>query len=148
MTSTFSNDNGLEETRHVFLDGNRLHGERFAAAFPRELFVTAESGFGTGLNFLTLWQAFRAFRSRPSLRRNADADLHFISFEKYPLTAADPWLAAHSVLARAGGAGEPGVAGAAGRSRSAGCHRLLLDDNGQVTLDLWFGDINHTHLAA
>ncbi|STT47330.1 5-methylaminomethyl-2-thiouridine methyltransferase [Klebsiella pneumoniae] len=52
----FSNDNGLEETRYVFLGGNRLP-ERFPS-HPRPLMIVAESGFGTGLNFLTLWQAF------------------------------------------------------------------------------------------
>ncbi|MBV5096655.1 bifunctional tRNA (5-methylaminomethyl-2-thiouridine)(34)-methyltransferase MnmD/FAD-dependent 5-carboxymethylaminomethyl-2-thiouridine(34) oxidoreductase MnmC [Tenebrionicola larvae] len=131
----FSNDNGLEETRYVFLDGNRLT-ERFAE-HSRKLFVTAESGFGTGLNFLTLWQAFRAFRSAHpdvTLRR-----LHFISFEKFPLTAAD-LAAAHACW--------PELAELAQALQAqwplpfAGCHRLLLDDN--VTLDLWFGDINDT----
>lgn len=81
----FSNDNGLEETRYVFLDGNHLP-QRFAA-HPRDLFIVAESGFGTGLNFLTLWQAFDRFRAahpQAGLRR-----LHFISCEKYPLTHAD-----------------------------------------------------------
>ncbi|NQF19359.1 bifunctional tRNA (5-methylaminomethyl-2-thiouridine)(34)-methyltransferase MnmD/FAD-dependent 5-carboxymethylaminomethyl-2-thiouridine(34) oxidoreductase MnmC, partial [Enterobacter hormaechei] len=48
----FSNDNGLEETRYVFLEGNHL-STRFPE-HPRSLFVVAESGFGTGLNFLTL----------------------------------------------------------------------------------------------
>nr|MBA2816559.1 bifunctional tRNA (5-methylaminomethyl-2-thiouridine)(34)-methyltransferase MnmD/FAD-dependent 5-carboxymethylaminomethyl-2-thiouridine(34) oxidoreductase MnmC [Candidatus Pantoea persica] len=55
----FSNDNGLEETRYVFLGGNDLL-QRFAQ-HGRNLFVVAESGFGTGLNFLTLWQAFDTF---------------------------------------------------------------------------------------
>lgn len=132
----FSNDNGLEETRYVFLGGNQLP-ERFAQ-HPRELFITAESGFGTGLNFLTLWQAFNAFRaSHPdaALKR-----LHFISFEKYPLTQGDLTQAhAHwpelAPLARELQARWP--------QPFSGCHRLLLD-NGQVTLDLWFGDINQT----
>ena len=42
--------------------------------------MVAESGFGTGLNFLTLWQAFDQFREahpQAQLQR-----LHFISFEK------------------------------------------------------------------
>ncbi|STF30689.1 tRNA U-34 5-methylaminomethyl-2-thiouridine biosynthesis protein MnmC [Escherichia coli] len=56
----FSNDNGLEETRYVFLGGNQLE-VRFPE-HPHPLFVVAESGFGTGLNFLTLWQAFDQFR--------------------------------------------------------------------------------------
>nr|WP_209439244.1 bifunctional tRNA (5-methylaminomethyl-2-thiouridine)(34)-methyltransferase MnmD/FAD-dependent 5-carboxymethylaminomethyl-2-thiouridine(34) oxidoreductase MnmC [Intestinirhabdus alba] len=130
----FSNDNGLEETRYVFLGGNRLV-ERFAE-HPRPQLVVAESGFGTGLNFLTLWQAFARFHQatpRATLRR-----LHFISFEKFPLTLADlreahrrwpelaPW--AEQLHAR-------------WPQPLAGCHRLLLDD-GRVTLDLWFGDIN------
>ena len=56
----FSNDNGLEETRYVFLGGNDLP-DRFVR-HPRDLFIAAESGFGTGLNFLMLWQAFDAFQ--------------------------------------------------------------------------------------
>jgi tRNA 5-methylaminomethyl-2-thiouridine biosynthesis bifunctional protein len=53
--------------------------------------VVAESGFGTGLNFLTLWQAFDVFH-----RDNPEATLqrlHFISFEKFPLKAEDLRLA-------------------------------------------------------
>ncbi len=132
----FSNDNGLEETRYVFLDANRLPA-RFTE-HSRELFVTAESGFGTGLNFLTLWQAFRTFR-----HHHPDAPLqrlHFISFEKFPLTAPD-LAAAHAhwpelaELAQALQAQWP--------LPFSGCHRLLLDE-GRVTLDLWFGDINET----
>ena len=85
----FSNDNGLEETRYVFLGGNQLE-VRFPH-HPHPLFVVAESGFGTGLNFLTLWQAFDAF-----CRQHPDATLqrlHFVSFEKFPLKADDLRLA-------------------------------------------------------
>jgi len=130
----FSNDNGLEETRYVFLGGNRIP-ERFAS-HDRALFVVAESGFGTGLNFLTLWQAFNAFRdSHPeaTLQR-----LHFISFEKFPLRLDDLKLA-HQHW--------PELAELAGKLQAlwplpfSGCHRLLLDE-GRITLDLWFGDIN------
>ncbi|MBK0078173.1 bifunctional tRNA (5-methylaminomethyl-2-thiouridine)(34)-methyltransferase MnmD/FAD-dependent 5-carboxymethylaminomethyl-2-thiouridine(34) oxidoreductase MnmC [Kosakonia sp. S58] len=130
----FSNDNGLEETRYVFLGGNSLQ-----TRFPehsRKLFIVAESGFGTGLNFLTLWQAFAAFRAE-----HPDATLerlHFISFEKFPLTR-DDLQKAHAHW--------PELAPFAGQLQAqwpqafAGCHRLLLDE-GRVTLDLWFGDIN------
>lgn len=130
----FSNDNELEETRYVFLGGNQLE-ERFPL-HPRPLFVVAESGFGTGLNFLTLWQAFSQFRDahpEATLQR-----LHFISFEKFPLTQADLALA-HQHW--------PELAPRAQQLHAqwplplAGCHRLILDD-GRVTLDLWFGDIN------
>nr|WP_220470675.1 bifunctional tRNA (5-methylaminomethyl-2-thiouridine)(34)-methyltransferase MnmD/FAD-dependent 5-carboxymethylaminomethyl-2-thiouridine(34) oxidoreductase MnmC [Enterobacter sp. RHBSTW-01064] len=130
----FSNDNGLKETRYVFLDGNQL-GARFPA-HPRSLFVVAESGFGTGLNFLTLWQAFDRFHaahSEATLQR-----LHFVSFEKFPLTLHDlqlahqhwPELAAWAEQLQA--QWPPAV---------GGCHRLILD-GGRVTLDLWLGDIN------
>ncbi|MDM1702743.1 bifunctional tRNA (5-methylaminomethyl-2-thiouridine)(34)-methyltransferase MnmD/FAD-dependent 5-carboxymethylaminomethyl-2-thiouridine(34) oxidoreductase MnmC [Enterobacter hormaechei] len=130
----FSNDNGLEETRYVFLDGNHL-GTRFPE-HPRRLFVVAESGFGTGLNFLTLWQAFDCFRAaypEANLQR-----LHFISFEKFPLTAHDLRLAHQRWPELAHWAEQlqtqwPPAIG--------GCHRLILDD-GRVTLDLWLGDIN------
>ncbi|EAW9076248.1 bifunctional tRNA (5-methylaminomethyl-2-thiouridine)(34)-methyltransferase MnmD/FAD-dependent 5-carboxymethylaminomethyl-2-thiouridine(34) oxidoreductase MnmC, partial [Salmonella enterica] len=130
----FSNDNGLEETRYVFLGGNRL-AERFPV-HSHPLFIVAESGFGTGLNFLTLWQAFNNFRSehpQATLQR-----LHFVSFEKFPLTRDDLALT-HQHW--------PELAPWAEQLQAqwplplAGCHRLLLDQ-GRVTLDLWFGDIN------
>ncbi|HEP0986571.1 TPA: bifunctional tRNA (5-methylaminomethyl-2-thiouridine)(34)-methyltransferase MnmD/FAD-dependent 5-carboxymethylaminomethyl-2-thiouridine(34) oxidoreductase MnmC [Enterobacter ludwigii] len=130
----FSNDNGLEETRYVFLDGNQLNA-RFPT-HPRSLFVVAESGFGTGLNFLTLWQMFDQFHAA-----HPDAilqRLHFISFEKFPLTAHDLRLA-HLHW--------PELAPWAEQLQAqwpphlGGCHRLLLD-GGRVTLDLWLGDIN------
>lgn len=130
----FSNDNGLEETRYVFLEGNHLT-DRFPT-HSRDIFVVAESGFGTGLNFLTLWQAFDQFRAAhpdATLKR-----LHFISFEKFPLTAEDLTLA-HQHW--------PELAPWASQLQAQwplpieGCHRLLLGD-ASVTLDLWLGDIN------
>ncbi len=72
----FSRDGGLEETRVVFLEAcglpKRLQG--------RAHFTVAELGFGTGLNFLALWQMWQ--RTRPS-----GAWLHFVSFEGFPLDA-------------------------------------------------------------
>ncbi|MHA2899240.1 bifunctional tRNA (5-methylaminomethyl-2-thiouridine)(34)-methyltransferase MnmD/FAD-dependent 5-carboxymethylaminomethyl-2-thiouridine(34) oxidoreductase MnmC [Enterobacter sp. H2G27] len=130
----FSNDNGLEETRYVFLDGNQL-STRFPA-HPRSLFVVAESGFGTGLNFLTLWQAFNQFHAahpEATLQR-----LHFISFEKFPLTAHDLRLA-HQRWPELAPWTEQ--LQAQWPAHTGGCHRLILD-GGRVTLDLWLGDIN------
>ena len=49
----YSLDNGLEETRHVFLDGNGLP-QRF-----RDGFHVAELGFGTGLNLAASLMAWR-----------------------------------------------------------------------------------------
>jgi len=70
----FSRAGGLEETRHVFLKGNRLP-ERFAG---RNLFTIAEFGFGTGLNFLTTLDALNRLPEAPKLT--------FLSFELYPMS--------------------------------------------------------------
>lgn len=71
----FSLENGLEETRHVFLAGNGLPG-RFHDGFH-----VAELGFGTGLNFLVTLQAFRDCGTPGKLR--------FTSFEAYPMPMED-----------------------------------------------------------
>lgn len=75
----FSTEDGLNETRAVFLEGCGLP-ESWAG---REQFTVAETGFGTGLNFLALWQLWRAHRPTPA------AWLHFVSFEGYPLLKED-----------------------------------------------------------
>lgn len=130
----FSNDNGLEETRYVFLAGNGIP-QRFPE-HDRDLFIVAESGFGTGLNFLTLWQAFDHFRRQhPNARLKR---LHFISCEKFPLTQAD-LVAAHAHWPEL----QPWAAQLQQQWPAAlpGCQRLLFG-GGEVTLDLWLGDIN------
>jgi tRNA U34 5-methylaminomethyl-2-thiouridine-forming methyltransferase MnmC len=71
----FSLENGLAETRHVFLGGNDLP-ERF-----RDGFAIAELGFGTGLNFLTALTAWRA--------AGMQGRLSFTSFEAFPMTRGD-----------------------------------------------------------
>lgn len=71
----FSLEDGLAETRHVFLAGNDLPA-RF-----RDGFHVAELGFGTGLNFLTAWDAWRSTGSQGTL--------HFTSFEAYPMAPSD-----------------------------------------------------------
>ena len=73
----FSQDNGLEESRYVFLQHNQL-SKRFAALDNNSRFIIGETGFGTGLNFLAtycLWQ-----QTAPK-----DAQLHYIAVEKFPL---------------------------------------------------------------
>lgn len=71
----FSLENGLAETEHVFLAGNGLP-ERFCEGFH-----VAELGFGTGLNFLVAWAAWR--------QSGVAGRLRFTSFERYPMSAAD-----------------------------------------------------------
>jgi tRNA 5-methylaminomethyl-2-thiouridine biosynthesis bifunctional protein len=73
----FSIDSGLEETRHVFLHGNRL-AERFATLSAGESFCIGETGFGTGLNFLCASQLFEQLAP-------PGASLDFFSVEKFPL---------------------------------------------------------------
>ncbi len=77
----FSRVSGIAETRHVFLDHNRLM-ERFQALTPGATFTIGETGFGTGLNFLCAWQLFLTTAPAP-------CTLHFISTEKYPLLPKD-----------------------------------------------------------
>ncbi|MGQ0578083.1 MAG: bifunctional tRNA (5-methylaminomethyl-2-thiouridine)(34)-methyltransferase MnmD/FAD-dependent 5-carboxymethylaminomethyl-2-thiouridine(34) oxidoreductase MnmC, partial [Betaproteobacteria bacterium] len=115
----------LAETRHVFLRGNGLP-ERW---HDRGQFTVVETGFGTGLNFLASWQAWRQIAP-------GNARLHFVSVEKHPFTRADlgniharfPELGAMSgeLLAR-----YPLLL--------PGFHRLHLD-RGRVTLMLLFGE--------
>ncbi|ROL72045.1 bifunctional tRNA (5-methylaminomethyl-2-thiouridine)(34)-methyltransferase MnmD/FAD-dependent 5-carboxymethylaminomethyl-2-thiouridine(34) oxidoreductase MnmC [Pseudomonas chlororaphis] len=124
----FSTESGLAETRHVFIEQNRLT-ERFAALQPGERFVIGETGFGTGLNFLCAWQLFEA-------QADAGARLHFVSVEKYPLSPDD--------LRRAL-ALWPELASFAERLLAAyvavhqGFQRIVLDA-GRVTLTLLIGD--------
>ena len=72
----FSAGDGLAETRHVFLDGNGLP-ETWSGA---KQFVIGETGFGTGLNFLAVWKLFGETAAEGQ-------KLHFISVEKFPLSA-------------------------------------------------------------
>src|SRR6478752_8717962 len=77
----FSRENGLEESRYVFLNGNRLR-ERWQQLPEKTAFVIGETGFGTGLNFLLAWQLWQ--QTAPP-----DAQLFFISTELFPLTRDD-----------------------------------------------------------
>ncbi|WP_114966511.1 tRNA (5-methylaminomethyl-2-thiouridine)(34)-methyltransferase MnmD [Alkalilacustris brevis] len=71
----FSLQDGLAETRHVFLGGNGLPG-RFRPGFH-----IAELGFGTGLNMLAALAAWQEAGIAGRLR--------YTSFEAYPLGADD-----------------------------------------------------------
>lgn len=71
----FCAEDGLAETRHVFLAGNALP-DLWVGADQTTLM---ETGFGTGLNFLAAWALFE----ETALPWQS---LDFISFERYPLT--------------------------------------------------------------
>lgn len=74
----FSREDGLAETRAVFLAGCGLP----QAWAGRRRFTVAELGFGTGLNIAALLDLWR--REGP-----ADGRLHVFTVEGYPLTAAE-----------------------------------------------------------
>jgi tRNA 5-methylaminomethyl-2-thiouridine biosynthesis bifunctional protein len=74
----FSRDGGLDEARAVFLAGTGL-----PEAFKnRDRFALCELGFGTGLNVLALWSAWKKTRS-------PHAQLHISTIEAFPLARAD-----------------------------------------------------------
>lgn len=125
----FSKDNGLLETRHVFLQGNDLP-TRLAALNDFEYFCVGETGFGTGLNILALWQLWQ------QVRPNNHSHLHAISVEKFPLRKADliRALAAWPELSHLSEQLIQQYPAAI-----AGCHRLNFPDE-RFSLDLWLGD--------
>lgn len=65
---------GLDETRHVFVNGNGL-----PARWDQDLQI-AELGFGTGLNLLVTWADWL---------KAPHGKLHFTSFEAFPMDKAD-----------------------------------------------------------
>lgn len=73
-----SADGGPGQARHVFLQGNDLP-QRWRG---RERFVILETGFGSGLNFLATWAAWRDDPARCER-------LHYLAVEKHPFQAAD-----------------------------------------------------------
>ncbi len=74
----FSREGGMAETEYVFLSQNDLPARWQGLS----RFVIAETGFGTGLNFLTT--------ARHWLQSSDEkASLHYFSVEKYPLNKAD-----------------------------------------------------------
>lgn len=118
---------GLNEKRYVFLEGNRL-AERWKIQPDNKIFIIAETGFGTGLNFLLAWSLWQECAL-------PDARLHFISCDKHPLQKEDlarclmlwPQLQAYAKqLLSVYPVLTPGI------------HTLFL--NQQVTLTLMLGD--------
>mgnify|MGYP003125765605 CR=1 FL=1 len=126
----FTAGDGLAETRAVFLQGCGLP----EAWNGRDQFTVAETGFGTGLNFLALCELWQARRPAP------EAWLHFVSFEGFPLTSADATQAL---------AAWPELSALAGRLLAdwpepvRSVHHLVWPDLG-VTLTLHLGDIHDT----
>jgi tRNA U34 5-methylaminomethyl-2-thiouridine-forming methyltransferase MnmC len=123
----FSLDNGLAETRHVFLGGNDLPG-RF-----RDGFHIAELGFGTGLNLLTALAAWRA--------AGVTGRLHFTSFEAYPMVPEDMRRAQARFAELAGVAADlaPHWQGQAQRISLPDLEFALIVGDARETLSPWQG---------
>lgn len=132
----FSAQDGLAETQHVFLDNNHLP-ERWSG---RSAFTVCETGFGTGLNFIAVWELFD---------RTAEPDqkLHYISFEKYPLEKGQVSDALYQALSPRGeDLGEREYGSYIDKlcnkypPLTRGVHRIIMND--RVTLTLILNDVN------
>ena len=120
----FSPEDGLAESRAVFLEGCELP----SAWAGRDRFVVGELGFGTGLNLLALVELWSATRV-PGAR------LHMVSVEAHPLSRADGMRALGrwaelEPFSRALLAAWP--------EPRPGFHRIELPED--AILDLWIGD--------
>ena len=126
-----SRADALAETRYVFLDQSGFA----QAATDSERCVVAETGFGTGLNFLAAWQYWRG--------ASPNGTLHFISVEKFPLAPVDikRALSAWPELAEYVEAMMQQYP-----VRRAGMYRLYFDA-GRVQLTLCFGDVEECLLG-
>ena len=78
---------GAEECEHVFLKGNNLQQRWQDSRATSDSFVMAETGFGTGLNFLACWDLWRQVHSEQT-QNQAPKTLYFYTTELYPLTRA------------------------------------------------------------
>lgn len=122
----FSRDNGLAESRFVFLQHNHLPA-RWQQGSD---FTLIETGFGTGLNFLATAQAWLASTS-PRQR------LHYVALEQFPIASEQlphswqPWPELHSLGAELLRQYPPCIAGR---------HRLFLADS-RIILTLIWGSV-------
>ncbi len=125
----FNTDGGLQEIEHTFIQPNRLV-ERFSVCLSGQTFRIAETGFGCGLNFLAISSLWLE-------KSPVNCQLHFISFEKFPMLRADLQKAHQAYpqlleLAEALQNQYPLL--------MPGWHDIWLFDS-RVRLTLWFGDV-------
>ena len=76
----FESESGYQQSNFVFIQKNQIVLRLQAA---KQTFIVAETGFGTGLNFLLTLQAYQKAQQTSAVQL---APLHFISVEKYPLS--------------------------------------------------------------
>lgn len=125
----FSTQDGVAESQYIFLRHNELTN-RWQALQDGQTFTIVETGFGSGLNFLLTAQKW--LQTAPE-----KAVLHFLSFEKYPMSPADFRLAHQAFpqlvdIAKVLQAHYPDLL--------PGRHDLFLF-GGRIHLTLWFDDV-------
>lgn len=120
----YSADDPMGEVRHTFLNGTN-----FSELIRRPHLCIAETGFGTGLNFLSAWAEW----DRAKLHGQS---LNFVSVEAFPLNRNDLERAHQPFV---------GLENKASALREQwpgaipGCHRLVFD-GGRVRLILLIGE--------
>ncbi|CUS49409.1 MAG: tRNA 5-methylaminomethyl-2-thiouridine biosynthesis bifunctional protein MnmC [Idiomarinaceae bacterium HL-53] len=125
----FTRGQGKSESEYVF-----LHQNGFPERWQRQQhsFCVAETGFGTGLNFFLTANSF--LEHAP-----ANTQLHFISFELFPLSpqdfrrASQAWPEYQALVEEIISHYPQPI---------AGLHRLQIHP--RITLDLVFGDVTQT----
>jgi tRNA U34 5-methylaminomethyl-2-thiouridine-forming methyltransferase MnmC len=123
----FSLEDGLAETRYVFLDGNDLPA-RF-----RPGFTIAELGVGTGLNLLAARALWR--------ESGQGGTLHYVGFEAYPMRADDlrRALAVFPEVAEGAELVARALAAAPATIEEDGLTVTILPGDAAETLPLWAG---------
>ena len=78
----FQTEGGLAESNYVFLEANQLREKLLATQQGNETLVVAETGFGSGLNFIA---CYALWCSLPEPKKR----LEFVSIEGFPFTTSD-----------------------------------------------------------
>ncbi|TSJ98912.1 tRNA (5-methylaminomethyl-2-thiouridine)(34)-methyltransferase MnmD [Gilliamella apicola] len=92
----FNTEGAIDETRYVFIESNDLY-QRFLQ-HEQETFIVGETGFGSGLSFLILWQTFLHFRDQHP--NHVLKKIKFFSVEKFPLSSDELKQIHHNVLTK------------------------------------------------
>ncbi|WP_177428477.1 bifunctional tRNA (5-methylaminomethyl-2-thiouridine)(34)-methyltransferase MnmD/FAD-dependent 5-carboxymethylaminomethyl-2-thiouridine(34) oxidoreductase MnmC [Candidatus Venteria ishoeyi] len=125
----FSTENALEESRCIFIAANQLT-QRWSQWSEKRAFVIAETGFGSGLNFLATWRHWQQQQSHVTLVYRA--------IERFPLHVQDlqrclqNWDELQYLSTALIKQYPPAV---------PGFHRLYFEQ-GRVILDLCLGDVS------
>ena len=121
----YSREGGLAESNHVFLSGVNLPREWV----NKSCYTLVELGFGTGLNFLSTWRAWR--------NCSHNGRLNFVSIEAYPVDIGS-MRRAHQAFPEISELSE--ILCGSLPQRRPGYH-LVRFDNGRVSLLLIYLDV-------